>query len=288
MPKVQIKGFEVLGEVHNGPNSEVYQGRDLKTGDVVAVKHISQEKLRAQKLFRHIKNEYRVGRLLLKNPGGHPPHPGITMVHSLRVKRRLLRTVGYDMIMEYVEGSNLDELKGFEVREIATLYYRVAKALRFMHLRGYVHADIKPSNILVGGDLSIKLIDFGLSCKMNTCFKSARGTPDYMAPEQVERRRIDMRTDVYNLGATVYKLLTGRFVPSTMPNPNKIDEIFIAARQAQPMAVREANPNVPPGFANLVVKSCQRKKKHRPQSMNAVIAALESVYPNLASDSQSR
>ena len=288
MPKVQVKGFEVLEELHNGPNSEVYKCRDVKTGEVMAVKHISQEKLRAQKLFRHIKNEYRVGRLLYKNPGGHPPHPGITVVHCLRVKRRLMRTVGYDMVMEYVSGSNLAELKGFEVREIATIYYRAAKALQFMHLRGYVHADIKPSNILVTQDLGVKLIDFGLSCKTNTRFKSARGTPDYMAPEQVERRRIDMKTDVYNLGAAIYRLLTGRFVPATMPNPNKLDEIFLAARQAEPISVREINLNVPPGFANLVVKSCQRKKKHRPQSMNAVIAALESVYPNLASDSQPR
>ncbi len=152
-----------------------------------------------------------------------------------------------------------------------------------MHIKGYVHADIKPSNMVVMPDLRVKLIDFGLSCKINSSFNSARGTPDYMAPEQVERRRIDERTDVYNLGATFYKLLTGRFLPPVMPGiVGTADERYMAGQGDQASPVRELNPSVPPALANVVTKSCQRKKRHRLQNMQAVVAALELAYPNLA------
>ena len=281
-----IKGFETEACLHSGANSEVYKARDTKSGQVVAIKHISEEKLKSQKLFRHIKNEYHVGSVLRRNKGGHPPQGGITLVHSLRIHRRWLQPVAYDMIMEYIPGDNLDELKGFEIREIATLYYRAAKALRFMHFKGYAHADVKPSNIVVTHDLGVKLVDFGLSCKMDTQFSSIRGTPEYMAPEQVECRRINAMTDVYNLGATMYKLLTGRFVPSVMASPGAQGEaLFLTDKKGQPIPVREINPNVPPALAKVVTKSCQRKKRHRLPSMTAVINALEAVYPNLARDS---
>ncbi len=283
MADLKLKGFEVLDLIHSGTNSDVYKVRSVKTGEVLAVKHISEEKLRADKLFRHIRNEYRIGRLLQKNPKGMPAPPGILVVHELRTRRRLFKIVGFDMLMEFVEGGNLDDLKGFEVTELARLYYRAAKALRFMHLRGYVHADLKPSNIMVTPDLHVKLIDFGLSCKINTQFSSARGTPDYMAPEQVERRRIDERTDIYNLGATFYKLFTGKFLPPVMPAVGvSPDERYMANRNHELSPVRQLNPNVPPALANLIMKSCQRKKRHRPQTMQMIITTLEQVYPNLA------
>jgi len=282
MPELEVKGFEVLDLLHTGPNSDVYRAVDLESGESVAIKHIGERKLRSRKLFRHIQNEYRIGRILSRDLGGHPPHPGVTRVHELRTKRRLLRPVGYDLIMEYVPGDNLDELKGFEVHEIALLYHRIARALRFIHVSGYCHADLKPSNILVTENLGIKLIDFGLSCRINSRFQSARGTPDYMAPEQVQRRRIDERTDIYNLGATMYRLLTGQLVPSIMPNPGgSLDEMFLANKQERPVPVRELNPNVPAPLSSLVGKSCERRKRRRPQTIHAVITALEAAYPNL-------
>jgi len=282
MADFTLKGYEILDMIHTGANSDVYKAQDVKTGETVAIKHISEEKLRSDKLFRHIRSEYRIGRVLRKNPGGHPPPPGILLVHELRARRRPIAIRGFDMVMEFVDGENLDDLKGFEVHELARIYYRAAKALRFMHIRGYIHADFKPSNIMVTRSLDVKLIDFGLSCKTNSSFKSARGTPDYMAPEQVERRRIDERTDIYNVGATFYRLLTGQCLPPLMPAIGvSPDERFMAERNGQASPVRELNPNVPPGFANIVAKSCQRRKRHRIQTMQSVITGLESVYPNL-------
>ncbi len=115
MPNFVLKGYEVLDLIHTGANSDVYKARDIKTGEIVAVKHISEDKLRADKLFRHIRNEHRVGRVLQKNPGGHPAPPGIMRVDRLRTRRRFFKVIGFDMIMEYVDGANLDDLKGFEV-----------------------------------------------------------------------------------------------------------------------------------------------------------------------------
>lgn len=289
MPEVEVKGFEILDLLHAGPNSDVYKAIDLASGEFVAIKHIGEQKLRSRKLFRHIQNEYRVGRILSRDIGGHPPPSGLTRLHELRTKRRLFRPVGYDLIMEYVPGDNLDDSKGFEVHEMALICCRIARTLRFMHVTGYCHADLKPSNILVTEDLGIKLIDFGLSCKIDSRFQSARGTPDYMAPEQVQHRRIDERTDIYNLGATMYRLLTGRLVPSIMPNPGgSLDEMFLANKQERAVPVRELNPNVPAPLSALIGKSCERKKRHRPQTIQAVITALEAAYPNLIQDTYGR
>ena len=283
MADFTLKGFEIIDLIHTGANSDVYKARNLKTNEVLAVKHISEQKLRSDKLFRHIRNEFRIGKVLWKNPKGHPPPPGILLVHELRTRRRTFKVCGFDMIMEYADGDNLEDLKGFEVPELARIFYRAAKALRFMHLKGYVHADFKPSNVVVSPELSVKVIDFGLSCKTNSQFGSARGTPEYMAPEQVQRRRIDERTDIYNLGATFYRLFTGKHLPPVMSVlGGGSDAIFLTGKGDQMSPVREINPNVPPGLANLVAKSCQRKKRHRVQTMQSVMAAIEAVYPNLS------
>ena len=198
----------------------------------------------------------------------------------------MFRLIELLVLMEMVEGVTLEEHKPAGLRRMLLAFLAVAEGLEAMHRQGFLHCDIKPNNILVTRSGRVKLIDFGHACPVNTVKQRIQGTPDYISPEQVLRHPLTPRSDIFNLGATMYKLLTGSFVPSVMASPGAQGEaLFLTDKKEQPIPVREINPNVPPALAKLVTKSCQRKKRRRLVSMTAVINALEAVYPNLARDS---
>ena len=105
--------------------------------------------------------------------------------------------------------------------DVMLIFRMVANGLGAMHLQGYIHCDIKPNNILINPNGSIKIIDLGQSCRNGTTKTRIQGTPDYIAPEQVRRQPLDQRTDVFNLGATMYWALTGKNVPTLIPKKSE-------------------------------------------------------------------
>src|SRR6201999_3313842 len=113
------------------------------------------------------------------------------------------------VLMEMVDGMTLEQQHSEDIVVLCRLMQQVASGLLAMHKAGFVHADIKPNNILVTDDLHVKIIDFGQSCAVGTVKERIQGTPDYIAPEQVNRKPINQQTDVFNLGATLYWNLTG-------------------------------------------------------------------------------
>src|SRR5690606_35077399 len=108
------------------------------------------------------------------------------------------------VLMEMVDGLTLEHYVPDNLIELCRIFQQTALGLHAMHEAGYVHADIKPNNILFMDDQRVKIIDFGQSCKADTVKDRIQGTPDYIAPEQVLRRAITPQTDVFNLGATMY------------------------------------------------------------------------------------
>jgi serine/threonine-protein kinase len=119
--------------------------------------------------------------------------------------------------MEYINGITLAD-KDFRksLDETLAIFDEVATGLHAMHLAGYVHADLKPTNIMVSVEGAVKLIDLGQSAKIFEPKTKIQGTGDYMAPEQVQRGKLDQRTDVFGLGATLHKVLTGRPIATDM------------------------------------------------------------------------
>ncbi|HET9768703.1 MAG TPA: serine/threonine-protein kinase, partial [Thermoanaerobaculia bacterium] len=213
MPASTLIGrYEVIRELGRGAMGTVFLARDTALGRLVALK-----------TFRATFEE-----------GGDPENSGIHRRRSLREAQRAgtlshpsVITI-YDVVesspdedsfyivMEYVEGQGLDarmrERGPMQLAEVAPLVTQIASALDHLHERGIVHRDVKPGNVLVAGDGRIKITDFGIARSEDpgaTLDTDVYGTPYYMAPEQIQGRPLDARTDVFALGVVVYEMLTG-------------------------------------------------------------------------------
>jgi serine/threonine protein kinase len=156
---------------------------------------------------------------------------------------------------------------------VVDTFIPAAHALKSMHDMGYVHCDIKPNNILRDGQGTVKVIDFGQSAKIGTIKERIQGTPDYISPEQVERRPITVQTDIYNFGATVYWALTGKTIPTQYTVSRKGEHSFLLDTLiASP---QQLNPKTPVALSNLVMECVSTNPRKRPPDMEQVIMRLE-------------
>ena len=134
---------------------------------------------------------------------------------------------------------------------------------------------IKPENILVDRFGNVKIIDFGVACKRSATKDRVQGTPEFMAPEQLSKKPLDERTDIYNLGATMYKVLTGKVAPENAsivaPLGNGGD--FSLAK----VGIRAHNAGVTEKLERVVGKCCRRSRSKRYQRMGEVVEALEAA-----------
>jgi serine/threonine-protein kinase len=162
------------------------------------------------------------------------------------------------------------------------IFRQTAHGLAQMHDAGFIHADMKPHNVIVGHDFdgnpTAKIIDLGQSCKTGTVKERIQGTPDYIAPEQVRRGAMTAKTDIYNLGATMYWVLTGRNIPTAMGLKNdaltsSIDESKIE----RPAPVRSLNPAVPERLDNLILDCVKVRPEDRPENMHVVADKLDLI-----------
>jgi serine/threonine protein kinase len=202
----QLARFEALEAIGEGGMSTVYKCRHRSTGEIVAVKLLSQEVARSPVLLKRFEQEFQVSRRL--------HHPNI--VRMLDFGRD---EAGPYLVMELVDGMSLGELIEREgalpEAEAVHLIAQVARGLEYAHTQGIIHRDIKPDNILLGTDGQAKLTDLGLVKLVNEDMNLTRpgqglGTPNFMAPEQFSSAKtIDRRSDVYGLGATLYQAVTG-------------------------------------------------------------------------------
>lgn len=179
------------------------------------------------------------------------------------------------MIMEYFEGASLEDHKRLSMGDILLVFRMVASALNAMHEKGYVHCDIKPNNILFKPGGGIKVIDLGQSCKLGQIKKRIQGTPDYIAPEQVRREHLSHRTDIFNLGATMYWALTGKNVPTLIPKKN---EFGIVINESGPVpSPHELFRKIPKQLSDLVMECVRDKPADRPANMTEIITRLDEL-----------
>jgi serine/threonine-protein kinase len=147
-----------------------------------------------------------------------------------------------------------------------------------MNTNGIVHADTKPNNIMVCPEGNVKVIDLGQSCPVGTVKARIQGTPDFIAPEQVHRRPVDGRTDVFNFGATIYWTLTGRPIPTVLPKEGSLT-LNNGQRITPP---EQLNPQIPKPLGKLVTDCIEITPAQRPASMNEVLSRLSLISKQLA------
>ena len=213
-----IGRYEVIRELGRGAMGTVHLARDTTLGRLVALKTFrtphddSDPEDSAIRRRRTLREAQRAGTL---------SHPNVITIYDL------LETADDDesfhIVMEYVEGQGLDarmRARGpMKLADAAPLLDQIAAALDHLHARGIVHRDVKPGNVLVSDDGRVKITDFGIARHEDqaaTLDTDVYGTPHYMAPEQIQGRAIDARTDVFSLGVLLYEMLTG-----TRPFPGK-------------------------------------------------------------------
>jgi serine/threonine-protein kinase len=183
------------------------------------------------------------------------------------------------MIMELVDALTLDQQLPKNHGQAVEIFSQIARGLSHMHERGFVHADIKPNNVLVGENNRIKIIDLGQACAIGTVKKRIQGTPGYMAPEQAHRGEITPQTDIYNLGAMMYWVLVGEVIPTAMPPTSQQEGLLTGAVDTKdiemPNAPHNRNPRIHPLLSKQIMDCIQPHKKDRPESMEYVANRLE-------------
>jgi serine/threonine protein kinase len=156
----------------------------------------------------------------------------------------------------------------------------IAAGLAHMHSRGVVHADIKPNNVMLSRSGDVKIIDYGLARIKGEQKHRLQGTPEYMAPETVKRKLINERSDIFNFGATMYRLVTFRLPPTTVVEEGIELDGELWARQLKPVGA--CNAAAPNDLVDLI-HSCLSFDAHkRPESMAHVQRELDGVAERLA------
>ena len=258
----QIAGYDIVAKLGEGAHSTLYAVRDSK-GQVMVLKRVVKEGASQQRYLDQALAEYEVAKAV--------DHPRVRKTIRVIKQRSLIRVNEVLVLLEMVDGETLEKYRPRHQLEVCTIFDQAAEGLEAMHTAGFVHADIKPNNIMVVPQFGAKLIDFGQSCKAGTVKARIQGTPDYIAPEQVKRQAITERTDVFNLGSSFYWVLTGQHT-STLVSRRK-DDVGLKTeddgkKKVTPPA--EQNPEIAPALSSLVMDCIQKRPEDRPQSMALV------------------
>lgn len=271
-----IEGHRILSEIGRGAASIIYLAQDQKSKQIWALKHVQKKTDKDQRFLDQAEIECKVAQAL--------DHPAIRKIPRLIKKGKLLRTTELFLVMELVDGMSMERHPPATFESAVDIFHQVARGMHHMHERGYVHADMKPNNIVVSDNNKAKVIDLGQSCKIGTVKPRIQGTPDYIAPEQVHRREITPKTDVYNFGATMYWVMTRKNVPTALGKGDSLmgskDDNLIE----KPKPAIELNPRVPAMLNELIMKSVEIDADKRPDSMHTVADRLELILGKLRAE----
>ena len=269
---LNIGGYSIKKRLGVGARSTIYLATDDSDGKEIALKRVIFEKPEDSRIFEQVESEYKIAQKV--------NHPYIRKCYKLRKIRSLLKVKELLLAMEYFDGVSLEDGPALSLLDVLLVFRMVATGLNAMHQAGLVHCDIKPNNILMSKAGSIKIIDLGQSCKIGTTKRRIQGTPDYIAPEQVRRKPLGPKTDIFNLGATMYWALTGKTVPTLIPKKDP----FGLPVQETVRAPNEIRPQIPIGISKLVMDCVEDDPAKRPADMMTVISRLDLMIHSILSN----
>jgi serine/threonine-protein kinase len=262
----KLLNYDVIDVLGEGAKSTIYRVNDPATGRQYALKHVKRIDAKDIRFIQQIENEFEISKQF--------NHPNLRRSFDLKINKTLLLKVAEAyLVMELFEGRTLDVRPPSTLLETVETFIQTCQGLRAMHQMGFIHADLKPNNILRSDLGAVKIIDFGQSCRMGIIKERIQGTPDYISPEQVARRPITIQTDVFNIGATIYWTLTGRTIPTLYTVNKKGENSFLLDSKIDTPA--QLNPRVPPALSNLVMECVSTSPRKRPADMDVVLQRLE-------------
>ena len=262
--------YEILERIGTGGMAIVYKAKCHRLNRLVAIKILKSDLAQNEEFRRRFNAESQAVAQL--------SHPNIVSVYDV--------SRGGDMeyiVMELIDGITLKqymEKRGqLNWRESLHFITQIMRGLSHAHSRGIIHRDIKPQNIMVLRDGSVKVADFGIACladSAQTLTQEALGSVHYISPEQARGDRPDARSDIYSSGVVLYEMLTGR-----MPfEGESAVSVAIQHLSSIPLAPREINPDIPEQLELICMKAMAPDLEHRYQSADAMIADLEAFRKN--------
>ncbi len=263
--------YEIETLIGVGGMANVYKAKDLLEKRVVAVKILRDEFMTDSDLVQRFKNESKAISLL--------SHPNIVKVFDVSVSDKIQY-----IAMEYINGVTLKEYmeqRGvLNWKETLLFITQTLEALQHAHKKGIVHRDIKPQNIMLLPDGSIRVMDFGIARfsrgETRTETNKAIGSVHYISPEQARGDNIDSRADIYSTGVMMYEMLTGKL-------PFESDSaVSVAIKQISDKAVppRAINPDIPEALEEITQRAMAKEVQYRYQSAGEMLAAIEQFKKN--------
>ncbi len=246
---------ELVGE---GGMADFYRAKDLRDDRTVGVKVLRDEFRDNEELVRRFKNESRAISVL--------GHENIVKVFDVSVSDKLQY-----IVMEYIDGITLKEYieqRGEPLTYKETIHFitQVLKALQHAHDKGIVHRDVKPQNIMLREDGTLKMMDFGIArlarSESHTVSDQAIGSVHYISPEQAKGESTDPRADIYSVGIMMYEMLSGRL---PFESDNAV-AIAVAQISDQAVPLQQVNRSVPAGLAEITAKAMAKDPRQRYQS----------------------
>ncbi|MFR1050644.1 MAG: Stk1 family PASTA domain-containing Ser/Thr kinase [Oscillospiraceae bacterium] len=270
--------YEILERIGSGGMAVVYKAKCHWLNRFVAVKILKEDLAQDEEFRRRFHEESQAVAML--------SHPNIVAVYDVSRSPEL----DY-IVMELIEGITLKQYmqkRGGKLSWKESLHFitQIMKALSHAHSRGIIHRDIKPHNIMVLRDGSVKVADFGIarlaSASQNTMTQEALGSVHYISPEQARGSRIDARSDIYSAGVVLYEMLTGR-LPYEGDSPVAV---AIQHINSIPLSPREVEPSIPEAMEAITMKAMASDLEKRYVSADAMLADLEEFRknPNISFD----
>jgi len=254
-PGDKLDHYRIEDVVARTNMTTIFRGTDLRTGRAVAIKVPHFEVECDPIFFDRFRREQEIG--------GKLDHPRVIKMMADSEQSRLY------IAMEWLDGkllrAILNQQEKLPVERAVKITIGICQALEYIHQQEIVHRDLKPENIMVDAEDNIKLIDFGIAGAAGTRrltfgrMSHTMGTPDYISPEQVKRKRGDARSDIYALGVMLYEMLTGKMPfqgPSSLAIMN--DRLL-----NNPVPPREVNPEISLALQEVIYRALERDPKNR-------------------------
>ena len=257
--------YEIIELIGSGGMANVYRAKCHRLNRMVAIKILKADMAENEEIRRRFRDESQAVAQL--------SHPNIVSIYDVSTSG----DTEY-IVMELIDGITLKQYMArrgeMDWRESLHFIIQIMRALEHAHSRGIIHRDIKPQNIMVLRDGSVKVADFGIACLANqgqTLTQEALGSVHYISPEQARGDRIDARSDIYSAGVVLYEMLTGRL-------PFEGDSAVSVAIQhlsSVPLAPRDIDPSIPEPLELICMKAMNSDPNKRYASADAMIEDLE-------------